>query len=365
MTFEISPVIELSSPNDKGVVRLKDGHKELNSGLHHRHCRVGSKEVRASIRFIGPRASGMGMGAGFVKIERLFIDKTPIIADPITFNWFEGLSKEPVLIGVTLRAQGAKVSVEKCTANNWNWGVGYSEVKCAREWHEANKQPGTSFEEGKAAYERGDYATALRELLPLAERGDAKAQSKLSEVYYMLSNEAESRKWELKAAQNGDVRAQFSIGYTYYTGRRHVEAVKWFRKAAEQGHVIAQERLGFAYLNALGVPQDGVEAVKWFSKAAAFAGEIKTYCSFCASADMARLVLGHIYADGARGVPQNYVLAHMWYNVATATNMSKEGAVETAERRDNLAKRMTPAQIAEAQKLAREWWAAYQKRKAK
>ncbi len=49
-------------------------------------------------------------------------------------------------------------------------------------------------------------------------------------------------------------------------------------------------------------------------------------------------------------MPQDYVQAHMWYNLAGA-----QGLEQAAENRDIVAKRMTPAEIAEAQKLAREW----------
>ena len=49
-------------------------------------------------------------------------------------------------------------------------------------------------------------------------------------------------------------------------------------------------------------------------------------------------------------MPQNYVSAYMWFNLAAA-----HGDEEAAKRRDKLAEGMTPAQIAEAQKLAREW----------
>jgi TPR repeat protein len=63
----------------------------------------------------------------------------------------------------------------------------------------------------------------------------------------------------------------------------------------------------------------------------------------------AQAALGLLYEKG-RGVPQDYVRAHMWYNLAAA-NGDKAGA----EFRDDLARKMTPAQIAEAQKLAREW----------
>jgi uncharacterized protein len=56
-----------------------------------------------------------------------------------------------------------------------------------------------------------------------------------------------------------------------------------------------------------------------------------------------------MYGTG-HGVPQDYVIAHMWFNLAAAS-----GDKEAAEVRDMLAAKMTPAQVAEAQKLAREW----------
>ena len=86
-----------------------------------------------------------------------------------------------------------------------------------------------------------------------------------------------------------------------------------------------------------GVPQIFEEAAKWYEKAAK-QGEPN-----------AQLSLGAMYYEG-RGVPQNYIKAHMWLNLATA------GGAKNARRdRDKLAARMTPAQIAEAQRLASEW----------
>ncbi len=50
------------------------------------------------------------------------------------------------------------------------------------------------------------------------------------------------------------------------------------------------------------------------------------------------------------GVTQDYVRAHKWFNIAAA-----RGYADAAKNRDNVAKRMTPAQVAEAQRLARVW----------
>ena len=59
-------------------------------------------------------------------------------------------------------------------------------------------------------------------------------------------------------------------------------------------------------------------------------------------------------------MPQDYVQAHKWFNLAAT-----KGDKDAVKNRDNVAKKMTPADISKAQKLAREWWAAFKKRKDK
>ena len=96
-------------------------------------------------------------------------------------------------------------------------------------------------------------------------------------------------------------------------------------------------KLGFMYVAGEGIPQDSVEALKWFRRAAN-QGEANAQC-----------FLGLMYFEG-RGVPQDFVSAHMWLNFAAAS-----GIEDAAEYRHALTAKMTPAQIAEAQRLAREW----------
>jgi TPR repeat protein len=62
--------------------------------------------------------------------------------------------------------------------------------------------------------------------------------------------------------------------------------------------------------------------------------------------------LGEMYAEGL-GVPQDYVQAHLWFNLAAS--QSEITPNREAKARDDLAAKMTPAQIAEAQRMAREW----------
>lgn len=131
----------------------------------------------------------------------------------------------------------------------------------------------SGLDEGFAAVSRGDYATALREWQPLAERGDANAQHNLGVIYE----------------------------YGYGVQKDYKAAMNWYLKAAEQGLAASQYNLGVMYNN----------------------GE---------------------------GVTRNYVQAHKWFNIA-----GEHGIKDVSQNLEIVTKKMTPAQISEAQKLAREW----------
>lgn len=144
-----------------------------------------------------------------------------------------------------------------------------------------------------------------------------------------------------KSAEAGDASAQNKLGLLYDEGngvpQNSIQAKEWFEKAAMQGHTGAQLNLGTLYLEGKGAPQSPQMALVWFSRAA----EQEDSLAFAK--------LGVMYAQG-RGVLQDFLQAHMWYNLGAA-----HGEVRAAEARDALALQMTPAQIAEAQRLAREW----------
>ena len=93
------------------------------------------------------------------------------------------------------------------------------------------------------------------------------------------------------------------------------------------------------YDHGQGVPLDYALAVSWYRKAAE-QGD-----------GSAQNNLGVMYENG-QGVPQDYVQAHMWFNLAGALAGEREKSVKN---RDRVAAKMTPAQIAEAQRLASEW----------
>ncbi|MES2194900.1 MAG: tetratricopeptide repeat protein [Pseudomonadota bacterium] len=100
-----------------------------------------------------------------------------------------------------------------------------------------------SLARGRAAFTTGDYNRAARVLLPLAERGNARAQAMVGFMY---------------ATGQGVPQSYDAAGY-------------WYRLSAEQGDVTAQYLLGLAYDKGQGVPADEVAAYKWLNLAAASA----------------------------------------------------------------------------------------------
>lgn len=93
------------------------------------------------------------------------------------------------------------------------------------------------------AYDRANYATALKIWLPQAQQGDPAAQTYVGEIYEKgLGLEADyqlARNWYLKAAEQGYARAQINLGYLYESGlgvtRNLVTAMNWYRKASGLG----------------------------------------------------------------------------------------------------------------------------------
>jgi len=168
---------------------------------------------------------------------------------------------------------------------------------------------GDELQDGFDAARRGDFKTAFKIFKPLAEQGNARAQAYLGVAY----------------------------GGGIGIPQDDKEALRWYRKAAEQGNNAAQFLISNMYQLGEGVPQDDKEAIKWYRKSAE------------QGHSGAQLLIGNMYEKGM-GVLSDYVEAHKWFNIAGAN-----GLEDGRKNRDILEKRMTPDQIAEAQKLAREW----------
>ena len=244
-----------------------------------------------------------------------------------------------------------------------------------------------TFEEASAAYRRGDFAVAFESFLDLAAQGHADAQALVGRMYAdgrgVRQDNTEAVRWFRHAAEQGHDLAQAELGFRHLleiaVPRDDIEAARWVRWVAERGNDFAQDRLGVIYDEGKGVTQDYAEAVRWFRRAAEqgnaraqhalgkMHGQGKGVPQDYAEAvrwhrqaaeqglTVAQFMLGLLCAAG-RGMPQDYVQAHKWINLAAARSSAsdpwREDAVQT---RDEVASLMTPAQIAEAQRLAREW----------
>ena len=166
------------------------------------------------------------------------------------------------------------------------------------------------FVEGATAYNARNYATALKEVAPLAKASNHDAEQLLGLMYYMGRGVTRDYKqaffWSQKAATAGKPDAEYLIGAMYYTGNSvpldQRQAVMWFHKAAEQGHADAQHALAL------------------------------------------------MYRYHVAGVPQDVVIAYMLWNLSAAG-----GNASAAAQRASVARQMTPEQIDEAQALSRSW----------
>jgi TPR repeat protein len=137
------------------------------------------------------------------------------------------------------------------------------------------------------------------------------------------------------------VQAEVELGWMYDKGQgvpqNYSAALQWYRLAAAQGNADAQSNLGVKYASGQGVARDDVTALNWYRLAAAQG-----------NAD-AQSNLSLMYSKG-QGVQQDYVHAYMWSNLAAAA----AGNADAVKNRDRVATLMTPPQIAQAQKMARD-----------
>ncbi|MCG8358395.1 MAG: sel1 repeat family protein [Kiloniellales bacterium] len=193
-----------------------------------------------------------------------------------------------------------------------------------------------------AAFESGDYASALTKLQPLADGGNAQAQAYLGRMHRealgVPRDFERSAAWYLRAAEQGHVEAQSMIGIYYAEGfgleQDYQEAFRWLSKAAEQGDAQAQNSLGALYKHALGVENDDALAVVWYRRAAK------------QGHPLGQKNLATMYERG-RGVPENKKKAYLWYHIAAENGLAE---VRTALLRLRAA--LTPEEVEALENLA-------------
>ena len=126
------------------------------------------------------------------------------------------------------------------------------------------------YDDAFASYQKGDYATALKLMRPLAENGDANAQYNMGAMYMnslgVQQDHKQAAKWFEMAAAKGNVFAEADLATLYESGlgvpKDYKEAMRLFKLAAAQKNPIAEAHIGTMYDRGLGVPQDYAEAVR-------------------------------------------------------------------------------------------------------
>ena len=168
---------------------------------------------------------------------------------------------------------------------------------------------GADLEKGLAAFSEGDYETAMAECQPLADEGN--------------------------------VEAMFCVGRMYANGfgvpMNDELALKWYGMAAGEGHPEALYNLALMHANGWGVAMNDVPAAGFYRLAAGF------------GYTPAQTAMGFCYKHGA-GLERDLAKAYMWFDIA-----AHNGDMTAASERDNLADRLTEAEVQIARESASDW----------
>ncbi len=240
---------------------------------------------------------------------------------------------------------------------------------------------GADFQTGVAAYQRGDWAAALREWQRVAERGDANAQYNMGLLYTLGHGVPQdlrcAAEWYEKAARQGVPAAQYNLGVIYANGQgvpqNVTEARQWFERAAAQGLGLAEDSLGYFFATGQGVPRNYQEAAKWYRRAAEkgiasaqfglgvlydlgegvprdFSEALKWYRRSAAQGYAAAMVNIGILHYNADGVKRDLVEAYAWFSRA-----QQAGEPRAAQLVRVVESRIPDADLKEARKLAASW----------
>jgi TPR repeat protein len=261
------------------------------------------------------------------------------------------LLEEKVLV-LNEKLGGASTNVQDEVRKDRNAElVSYYRLGAERGEAESQFYLGLAYAQGEGVPQ--DFTQAVTWWRKAAEQGLTSAQFNLGQAYDkgdgVPQDLTKAVAWWRKAAEQGIGEAQYALGTHYVASKEFNEAAVWIRKAAEQGLAKAQLVLGALYDSGKGMPKDDTQAAAWYRKAAeqGFA--------------RAQFSLGLQYVVG-KGVPKDYVQAYKWWNLAAG-----QGYQEAIMNRKMLEgdSRMSNDQLAEAQRLSREWQDAFEKRQAK
>lgn len=240
------------------------------------------------------------------------------------------------------------------------YGIGVpADTNAAMEWYRKAAEQGRAEAQGRLAifYHDGisvpqDFALALQWYRKAAAQGHAESMYNLgimnAEGQGIEQDFVAAGEWFRKAAENG---YGFGVPEQYQEAVGWAEDVEQYREAAAAGDADAQYRLATLYYGpearARNIPQDREAAVALYHAAAAKGHALAMYS------------LGLIYQGkiSQETLPDtDYVQAHMWYNLAASRLPPGRERDLAVKDRDFLARyRLTPDELAEAQRLAREW----------
>jgi tetratricopeptide (TPR) repeat protein len=170
-----------------------------------------------------------------------------------------------------------------------------------------------TFEAGRVATARKDFAEARRLYEKAAAAGYAMAMNNIGALYEGGNgtpvNYAEAARWYGKAVAAGEPIAMVDLGWQYEHGHGVVkdlaEARRLYEAATDAGVGDGMNNLGLLYLRGTGVPRDYARARRLFEQGASLGD------------DAAMNGLGVIYSEGD-GVPRNIRLAREWFEKAAA-----------------------------------------------
>jgi TPR repeat protein len=198
-------------------------------------------------------------------------------------------------------------------------------------------------------YAMHDYPRAIEMLTPLADRGDAVAQTKLGLIYTrgegVARDDAAALGWLTRAAEQNQSEAQFELGVMYRDGigtpTNGNLAMLWFGRATERGVPHAFNAIGEMYLGHQDVAPDYAAALSWFLRGAQLDNAESLYN------------IGVRYALG-QGVERDETEAYKWFDLAADAGIG-ELRSKAVRARQAIGEGLMPLQVSRAKVGARDW----------
>ncbi len=296
-------------------------------------------------------------------------------------------------------AKKGNVDAQRMLGQAYELGDGVKkDYEEALRWYEKGALQGNVYLQSKLAdiYYYGklgkkDYKKAFKWYMKAAEQGDSDAQYSIGWMYahgeWATKNLKKAFKWYRKAAEQGHTEAQYTLGdgietYGFMTSvseDKEKLALMWYMKAAEQGHAEAQYKVAQMYTydrKVSSLPKDDKEALRWYMKAAkqdhpralSIVGDmyrdgsgglrrnhqkaLQYYTKAAKKGDMlTMLYLGRVYLVGEGAFKKNYIKAYAWFSLLNENaNSYFYSFHKISEKLDMLEERMTPKQLAIAQR---------------